>query len=95
MTDTSDFDLWLSENEPAGYEDIYNLYRAVVDRESMGMWQVSTKGDKTFVKGPEGTLQLLSEDARKAFLPRVEHLNDSDMSMDGWYEYHRAMAKKD
>jgi hypothetical protein len=96
MTDTSDFEVWLAENEPDGHEDIYSLYQAVECREDYGIWSVKVRGEKTFVTGPEGTLQLLSEKARQAFLKEVEALKDDDeLDMESWYGFHDAMAKDD
>jgi hypothetical protein len=98
VANTSDFRLWLAENQPEedDHEEIYALYRAAMDRSDYGIWEVTTSGAKTFIKGPEGTLQLLSEKARTAFIGEVSKLtSDPQMKMEGWYEYKRAMAKDD
>lgn len=96
MTDTSDFRAWLEENQPEGHEEIFCLYKAVESQESHGLWDVSVKDDKTFIKGPSGTLQLLSDKARIAFLKAVEALkDDKEMDMDSWYGFKVAMAKDD
>lgn len=93
MTDTPDFNVWLDENEPDGHEEIYALYQSVDERESVGVWDVKIQGDKTFITGPFGTLQLLSEKARLAFLRKVESLkSDPDMDMESWYGFERNMA---
>lgn len=93
MQDTTDFEVWIEDNEPDGYEEIYTLYRSVAEREDNGIWAVTTNGDKTFVTGPTSTLQLLSEKARRTFLNAVEALkSDPEMDMESWYGYERNMA---
>ena len=93
MKNTSEFDVWLEENEPEDHEEIYSLYNSVVHRESWGLWEVTTNGDKTFIKGPNSTLNLLSGNARQAFQNRVEALkSDPEMDMESWYGYERNMA---
>lgn len=93
MPSTTDFEVWLEENEPDGYEEIYALYRSVEEREANGNWDVTTNGEKTFVTGSTSTLQLLSEKARLAFLKQVELLKtDPEMDMDSWYGFERSMA---
>lgn len=93
MPNTTDFEVWLEDNEPDGYEEIYTLYRSVEDRESNGIWVVTNAGDKTFVTGSNSTLQLLSEKARRAFLAAVVALkSDPEMDMESWYGYERNMA---
>jgi hypothetical protein len=96
MSGTTDFDSWLAANDPKGFESIYNLHRTVLDRRSYGGWEVTTKDAKTFIKGCDETLQLLSEKARFAFLARIDDLKDDpELTMEGWYEFNRAMAKDD
>jgi len=93
MSSTTNFDVWLEENEPDGHEEIYSLYQAVDLREGYGLWDVTTQGDKTFIKGTTSTLQLLSEKARLAFLTAVEKLKDDpEMDMESWYGFERNMA---
>lgn len=93
MTNTTDFDVWLEENDPDGHEEIYALYQAADERESYGLWEVKTQGDKTFIVGSAGTLQLLSEMARQKFVQRVNALkSDPEMDMESWYGFERAMA---
>lgn len=93
MSSTADFDVWLEENEPDSYDEIYTLYHSVNEREGNGIWEVTTRDDKTFVTGSTSTLQLLSEKSRLAFLRKVEALkSDPDMDMESWYEFERNMA---
>lgn len=97
MTNTTNFDAWLEEHQPEGPEEIYCLYKAALDRRDWGRWSVTTEGDKTFIKGSEGTLQLVSEAARHAFITKVDDLKDAEpgMTMEGWYDIHRSVAKDD
>jgi len=72
------------------------LFKAVYERRDFGSFKVTTKGEKTFVKRDEGTLALLSEKARDAFLLRVAALaGETPATMEGWYYMMRAMAKPD
>ena len=52
MTTTTNFEIWLEENEPEGHEEIYALYQTVVTRDDWGAYAVTNVGGKTFVKGP-------------------------------------------
>jgi len=93
MPSTTDFDEWLEENNPDGHEEIYTLYLSVDEREGNGIWEVTTKDDKTFVSGSTSTLQLLSEKSRLAFLRKIEGLkSDPEMDMESWYGFERNMA---
>jgi hypothetical protein len=93
MQTTTNFDVWLEENEPDGHEEIYALYQAVDFRESYGFWNVKCDGEKTFVEGSTSRLGLLTEKARLAFLRSVEALkSDPEMDMESWYGYERNMA---
>jgi hypothetical protein len=93
MSSTTNFEVWLDENEPDGHEEIFTLYLSVNEREGHGVWRVSTNGDKTFVTGPTSTLDLLSDYARLTFLRKVEALKrDPEMDMESWYLFERSMA---
>jgi hypothetical protein len=93
MTTTTDFEIWLEENEPEGHAEIYALYQTVVTRNAWGAYVVTNVGDKTFVKGPSSTLLLANEKARKAFLSKVDALRDDrELDMEGWYHFRRNMA---
>jgi hypothetical protein len=96
METIHDFDAWLDLEQPEGHEEIYDLYRSVQLRKTGGFYHVSTKGEQTFIRGQSSTLRLANEKARHAFLAKVVALKDDDqMSMEGWYEFRRSMAKDD
>jgi hypothetical protein len=65
MINMPDFEEWLAAHEPEGHDEIIDLWRAANERETNGMWKVTTKDtalcEKTFIAGPEGTMELLSE----------------------------------
>lgn len=98
---TTDFEAWLDAADVEGHEEIDMLIYAIRNRESCGLFSVSTSGDKTFIRGgamgDDNRLELLSEKARVAFLDYAEkRLNpDPDMSIDGSIAFRRAMAKDD
>ena len=83
----------LGENDPEGHEEIYALYQAVENREGHGPFDVTTKGEMTFVKGHASTLVLANQNARSAFLKMVDDLkNDNELDMESWYGFRRNMA---
>lgn len=98
----TDFIEWLDSNEPSGFENVYCLYRAVVDANDWGEYK-GTRNDRgwTFVKGPEGpSLALVSEKAQHYFLRLIQRrYMDGDgpdsMNPEGWYAFMHAMAKDD
>lgn len=93
MTNTTNYSVWLEEHDPDGHEEIYSLYQAATERQSYSLWDVKTQDDKTFITGSSGTLQLLSEKARLAFVRKVESLStDPEMDMESWYGFERNMA---
>lgn len=99
MSTITDFDLWLEQADPDHIEEIYCLYHAVADKENWGLYQCKTSDDgKVFIKGDhtEDTLMLASPKAVDAFLSLIEKKYvDSDLEIEGWYAYHRAMEKND
>lgn len=96
MSTTTNFEEWLEDNDPDGYEDVFAVYKAAHDRCDWGHWTVTTKGVKTFIKGPAGTLSLLSEKARIAFMATVARsVGESVATMEGWYYFQYAMTKPD
>jgi len=96
MSSTSDFDAWLDAEGPDGFEEAYFLYEAIVNGVD-GIYTATQDGDKTFIKGPNGsTLKLLSKDAYFAFLHRIESYKpDRDLDWESAYAYRRAMREDD
>jgi len=93
MSSTTNFDDWIEENDPEGHEEIYALYQAISSREGFGNFDVTTDGEKTFIKGNVSTLVLVNENARAAFSKMVDELKGDDtMDMDSWYGFQRNMA---
>ena len=52
MATITDFDAWLDEADPEGYEEVHALYRAIVDCDEFGLYQCKSSQDETkwFVK---------------------------------------------
>jgi hypothetical protein len=99
MATITDFDAWLDQADPEGHEELYGLYRCVIDGEDFGSWKCRKHDDKLFVSAGniEDTLMIASEPAKSAFLGvlRDRYVPDKDFSVEGWYEFAGAMAKDD
>ena len=93
MSTTTSFDDWLSENNVEEPEEIYALYEAVTNREGDIAFEVTTVGEKTFIKGHASTLLLATEKARKAFARMVDQLKGDDtLDMESWIGLQRNLA---
>ena len=100
MATITDFDAWLDEADPEGYEEVHALYRAIVDCDEFGLYQCKSSQDETkwFVKagGAGDTLMLASVEAKNAFLKRIDSKYvDSELDMESWYHFNRNMEKND
>lgn len=97
MATVTDFNTWLSEAEPEGYEEIYSLYKCVENENDYGIWTCGKNNDMLFIKArhTEDTLKLASEKAKKAFLRLIfdNYVEDKEMNIEMWYGYQRSMAK--
>jgi hypothetical protein len=51
METIHDFDAWLDLEHPEGHEEIYDLYRSVQLRKTVGSYSVTTKAEETFTRG--------------------------------------------
>ena len=47
MATITDFDAWLDQADPEGYEEVYALYRAIVDCDEVGRYQCNASQDGT------------------------------------------------
>jgi hypothetical protein len=93
MSTRTSFDDWLSENDVEEPEEIYALYEAVTNREGDISFEVTTVGEKTFIKGHASNLLLATEKARKAFARRVDQLKGDDtLDMESWIGLQRNLA---
>lgn len=97
MATITDFNAWLDEADPDDCEEIYALYKAVMDVDELGMYKCSVNNGKYFVKGnhTEDTLMLASEKARLAFMKTMDARFKIEGDLEGWYGFERAMAKND
>lgn len=97
----TDFDSWLDQTEPAGYEDVYSLFRCVSGEENFGRWECKNNQGKLFIeagsKTAYDTLMIASPQAKELFLRilRDRYVTDKDLDIEGWYEFRRAMEKDD
>ena len=100
MATITDFEAWLDQADPEGHEEVYSLYRAVVDTTQMGPFQCKpAKGGNgliVYADHIDDTLLLASDKAKSAFLNEIEkRYVNNDMNIEGWYEFNRSMAKND
>ena len=100
MATITDFEAWLDQADPDGYEEVFALYQAVTECGSFGFYECKAgpKGTNWFIKGggTEDTLMLASQKARDAFTKLVEEkYGDGELDMESWYHYHRNMARDD
>lgn len=97
MTSTTDFNEWLENgNEPETPDECYALWQAS-QGESFGTYDVTdnSKGHR-FIKGPEGTLALVSPKAIAAFQSRVDdYMPDKELGWEGGAAFLHAMSKDD
>ena len=94
MATTTDFNKWLEAADPDDFEIIYALYQAVEERETNDPWQISLKGEKTFMTCgfAQDTLMLASEKARNSFLSLILNKYCGDFGdIESWYGYERNM----
>lgn len=96
MSNNTDFEDWLAAgNEPDTPEERYALHKAA-QGESFGIYDVTDKNGQRFIKGPEGTLALVTEKAVKAFQKRVDDfMPEPELGWEGGNYYLHAMAKDD
>lgn len=101
METSTDLDLWLDTAAPEEYEELYDLYQSVANRQSGGYFEATTEGEKTFISqirpiDESITLVLENEEARMVFLAKVDaRREDTSLSFEGWYQHYRAMQKND
>lgn len=100
MATITDFEGWLDEADPDGFEEVYSLYMAIENGEEFGPYECKPSSDnsKWFIKAShtDDTLMLASEKARKAFLSLIHsRFCDPKLDMESWYHYKRNMAKDD
>jgi hypothetical protein len=100
MATITNFNDWLEQADPSGYEEVYALYRALEDCDASGIYSCikSEKGDKWFFKGEntEDTLMLASPKAKDMFMKLIESkYGDGELDMESLYHLERNMAKDD
>jgi len=100
METIQDFSAWLDPLELTGHEDVHSLYMAVVNVEGWGPFEAKPtkngKGIVVYADYIQENLLLSSDKAINAFKKEIEkRYVDSDMDIEAWYQYRRAMAKDD
>lgn len=93
----TEFLAWLNNVDLENYEEIYSLYRTVVDKENYGLFEISEEDNKTILKANhmDETLEFESDEDLSKFADLIEEEYMDEMGPEGWYAYHRAMEKDD
>ena len=98
MVSTTNFENWLSENEPETFDEAYALHQACGGCDC-GIYTVSSSHNgAVIIKGPNGdTLVLASNKASRAFEKLIERRfkPDHEMSWEAEAAFHRAMERDD
>jgi len=97
MSKTIDFQEWLDGLDDDDIESIYYLYESIVNEDSYGQFEATRDGDKLTVseQDRDEKLLLVSEDAKNAFLKKLDEEYGGEMGVQGEYEYFRSMQKED
>ena len=97
MAATTDFKAWLNENLfECDYEDVCSLYNTVESETNNGLFTISRKGERLFVRRDSGEfLMISSEEARSLLLKLIEDNYCEGLGIEGYYSFHREMDKKD
>lgn len=66
MATITSFDEWFDQGEPEGFEEVYSLYRCVVDESDFGSYKCTENKGKLFVKFSfnEDVLMIASQKAK-------------------------------
>ena len=97
MASTTNFELWIAENEPENSTEIEALYHAA-DGQSFGIYDASKdQSGRVFIKPTTGesTLALTSNKAIAEFKRHVQKLADPELGMHGGAAFEHAMSKDD
>lgn len=96
MHHTTDFVEWLTDNWPENHEDIYDLYSAISQGTSFGVYKAKRFVYMTHVYGPSSILVLNTDNIRETFLKILDQMKTvPDFSMEAWHQYVRDMEKGD
>jgi hypothetical protein len=97
MATTTNIQSWLEFIEPENYEEIYALYCSVIDNEELGGFKCISVGNNYHVTHAscDDTL-VLTKSSKVFFLNLIQTTYvDSDMGIEGWFDYKRSMEKED
>jgi len=79
------FTAWLDAADPAGAQDVYDLYHAVKDETQAGIWDVAHGHDGLILKAGHVEQRLtIPWDQQAAFLARIEHNDGRGRDMARW-----------
>lgn len=103
MATITEFESWLDQVGLEDHDEVYCLYRSVLDcsDSSPSEW-----GQFKCIKNPKGkkfvtadnvddTLMIASEDAEKHFFEIIRKHHCEDLTIEGWYAYCKEMEKND
>lgn len=92
---TTEFNDWIDDNVE-NIEDAFCLEQCILGNENYGSFDISSKGDKKFIKAFGDTLMIASIKAQETFLEILEErFADEGLDIESTYEFYRQMAKDD
>jgi hypothetical protein len=97
MSATTDFDEWLDDAGPQGYEEVRQLARAVSSEGKYGRFKGKGSNNGTVVTAGSGheALIIASAKAESKFLEMVRDRYCDGMTIEGYYEFNRQLEKDD
>ncbi|PEN06080.1 hypothetical protein CRI93_11420 [Longimonas halophila] len=97
MPATTNFDEWLDDAGPQGYQEIWELAQAVKSGGNYGRFAGKGANDKTVVTAGSGheALIIASPEARSRFLEMVRDRYCNEMTIEGYYEFNRQLEQDD
>lgn len=91
----TDFEDWM-DNNVENIEDAFCLRQCILNNENYGSYDISSNGEKKFIKAFDETLLLASIKAQETFLDMLEsRYADEGLDIESTYEFYRQMAKND
>jgi uncharacterized protein (DUF4415 family) len=89
-TTSSHFNDWLDAADPEGAQEVYDLYQAVEDETSEGIWEIEQAHDGLILKAGHVENSLtIPFDQKEDFLSLIENTYCRGMAIESWYGVQR------
>jgi hypothetical protein len=97
MATITSFDEWLGSAQIEDHEDVWSLYRAIMECAKIEPFNCEESNGKWFITAPysQHTLMLASEEARRVFLRQISVRYCGGDDIENWYEIQRTTVDKD